>query len=270
MLLAAGKRRGLGAVADSRPNCRPPCRTTDDVRRLDPIVARRRYAQRTPLDLNQQRNPTAAKPDEITHSGVSPLAAILPQMDRWQREWSGDWNGRGEPLADAIDAAKRSSSWEGARFDARLVWNLAGLSATYTDLDEARERLGYAAPPRWVTLRLYVPADISDPMKEDFLGPTQPDSDLEVTVGISQTQVTVAAAGDNPFMAQPAFEAARKVIESRAVTKVPYYLRDSAEPAMSSRWTRFVAWIEKHPVLMSLAVSVAALGVGVLGLFLGR
>lgn len=191
-------------------------------------------------------------------------------MERWQREWSGDWNGRGEALAEAIEAARRNGAWEGARFEADLIWNLHGLRAKYTELEEARERLGYSAPPRWATLRLYVPARVEDPLKEDFLGPTQPAADLEVTVRISETQVTVAAEGENPFMAQSAFQAARKVIESRAVTKVPYYLRQSGTPEISSRWTRTVVWIEKHPALVSLGLGLATLGIGLIGILVGR
>jgi hypothetical protein len=191
-------------------------------------------------------------------------------MPRWQREWAGDWNGRGEPLADAIAAAQKAGSWQGARFWAQLTWNLHGLRATYTQLNEARERLGYSAPPRWATLRLYIPTSVEDPMKEDFLGPTQPDSELEVSVHVAETQVTVAAEGDNPFMAESAFTAARKVIESPAVTKVPYYLRHSASPAVSSRWTQAVAWIEKHPALVTLGVGAGSVAIAAIAVIAGR
>ena len=76
------------------------------------------------------------------------LPAILHAWNVGQREWSGDWNGRGEPLAEAIKAAQRNRTWEGSRFEADLLWNLHGLRAKYTELEEARERLGYSAPPR--------------------------------------------------------------------------------------------------------------------------
>jgi hypothetical protein len=89
-------------------------------------------------------------------------------------------------------------------------------------------------------------------------------------VSVVETQVVVSGQGANPFDAQAAFMAAKKVIESHAVTKVPYYLRDTETPALSSRWTRFVVWIEKHPVLVSLALGVATVFVAVVAIVVGR
>jgi hypothetical protein len=60
------------------------------------------------------------------------------------------------------------------------------------------------------------------------------------------------------------------VNENPVVTKVPYYLRDTATPALSSRWTRSIVWIEKHPVLVLLGVGLSSTLVAVVALIAGR
>lgn len=190
-------------------------------------------------------------------------------MDRWTREWSGDWNGRGEALIDALESACDTVPGLYLRFEGRLIWNLNGLSASYTDMAETKERLGYSAPPRWATLRLYTPPPPS-PTDEPIRFSVTPESELEVEVRISETQVAVAVAAENPFNGDSLFQAARDVIESRAVTKVPYYLRNTSTPALSLRWTRSIVWIEKHPVLVTLGLGIATVLVAVIAVVAGR
>ncbi len=192
-------------------------------------------------------------------------------MDRWTREWSGDWNGRGEALIDALESARDTVPGLFLRFEGRLTWNLNGLSASYTDMAETKERLGYSAPPRWATLRLYTPPPPPpSPTDESIRLSVTPESELEVEVRISETQVAIAVAAENPFNGDSLFRAARDVIESRAVTKVPYYMRDTATPALSSRWTRSIVWIEKHPVLVTLWLGIATVLVAILAVIAGR
>jgi hypothetical protein len=154
----------------------------------------------------------------------------------------------------------RAAAQPDYELEAVLTWNLHGLKARYDNLADARERLGYSAPPKWVTLRAYVRAAPAEPTEDDVFGARVLATPLAITVRVVETQVSVAVEGENPFLASGAFEAARKTIEAKAVNKVPYHLRRGADLTQPSRWTRSVVWIERHPA------TAALIGVGVVAI----
>lgn len=160
--------------------------------------------------------------------------------------------------------AARELSWE---TEAKLTWNLVGLKATYDDLADARERLGYSAPPRWATIRAWVPYPEKDeiPWEEKLLSDPEPVRLVEVAIEIAETQVSVKVNGGNEYAVNRAFRLAREVIESKAVTKVPYHMRGEQLAVESSSWTKAVGWVEKHPGLTALIAAV----VGLIGAVLG-
>lgn len=196
-------------------------------------------------------------------------------MGRIHPRWSGDWNGRGEPLADALTAVRKALSRDDFRFAGHIVWDHGRVVARYDNLPDIRERLGYSAPPSDVTLRLWIPAKEGsmtkdERLRDDFLGSTPAVGPyLEVQVEVTTTQVEVAATGENPFTVQAAFKAARRVIESKAVTKVPHHMRDGDAPSVSSRWTRTMGWIEKHPTVATGVVGLSGVAATVAGIVVG-
>lgn len=190
-------------------------------------------------------------------------------MARWRREWAADWNGRGEPLAEAIEAARDAFDWpSSAKIDVDLVWDrMRGVRASYSRLDEAKERLAVSAPPREGKLRLYHPDPEEIDPEDIFMIGREERAEMEVRVDVAATQVTVSAFGPNPFLALAAFEAARKVIERKAVTTVPHHVRRG--PADETSWTRAAGWIEQHPALLALIVGAALVTVAIVGLIIG-
>jgi hypothetical protein len=198
----------------------------------------------------------------------------MAHMDRQTRSWSGDWNGNGPPLVDALKAAIQAANMTGYELECRLTWNLRGVDATYDNLDDARERLSYAKPPKWATVKAFKPrpsASIPESASFDERIDAMRLSEtpiIAVEVHVAETQVTVRAEGDNPFDVIPAYEAARKVIERHAVTKVPYQMRDNL-PVQSSRWTRTVGWVEKHPQTVGLVVTGGTALAALIGVILG-
>jgi hypothetical protein len=195
----------------------------------------------------------------------------MAQMDRSTRSWAGDWNGNGPPLVDALKAGIQAANMAGYKLQCRLSWS-ATVTATYDNLDDARERLSYAKPPRWVTLEAHkprpgLPEDASlDEIVFDM--PLRSKPIISVEVSVAETQVTVRAEGDNPFEVYPAYMSARKVIERHAVTKVPYQMRDNL-PVQSSRWTRSVGWVEKHPTTVTLTLGSLTALATLIGVILG-
>lgn len=178
-------------------------------------------------------------------------------MDRWRKEWSGDWNGDGPALVDALKAAASTHPKADFTFEADIAWNLRGVRARYDDLEEARERLSYSAPAPWITLSLYEGrSSISRDAVEDLFGPPEPRPSLELSVKVTETQVKISVDGENPFTAKAMFDAGKKVIERKAVTKIPHHLRHTATPKRGSRWTRTMAWIERHPAIVALIVGI--------------
>ena len=192
-------------------------------------------------------------------------------MDRSTRSWTR-WNGNGPPLVDALKAGIEAANMAGYQLECRLVWNLHGVSANYDNLDDARERLSYAKPPRWATIRAFKPRPSlpDDASVDEVLADMQISRNpiISVEVHVTETQVSVQAEGDNPFEVHPAYDAARKVIERHAVTKVPYQMRDNL-PVQSSRWTRSVGWVEKHPQTVLLIVGGLTAIVTLIGVILG-
>lgn len=189
-------------------------------------------------------------------------------MERRTRTWAADWNGNGPPLVDALKAAISAGNMTGYQLECRLSWSMT-VSATYDNLDDARERLSYAEPPKWITLKASQPRpDLPDDSSmEEILAGMQRAYYAEiiaVEVHVTETQVAVSAEGDNPFDVQAAYEAARKVVERHAVTKVPYQMRGNL-PVQSSPWTRSVGWVEKHPQTVGLVVA----GMGAFGALIG-